>query len=198
MTCKHKQAKKNVSILQHRIFWLPLRSLSVNLSLDLSLDGNLGQTIEFVWKIWRNLALLKFGFFSSCPHWRGFLPYVLKAAVKSSKVFHLAFGFFAAFFCVKVPLWDVHVHFERAGSHKMWERICFFPRHRFTTAPCPFFEFVHFVWQVWDIWDILWSKTSFCVTNTGIWTLSHLRDRRDTFLMLLKRWRAWVENKRTG
>lgn len=29
---------------------------------------------------------------------KGFLPYVLKAAVKSSKVLHLAFGFFAAFF----------------------------------------------------------------------------------------------------
>ena len=58
------------------------------------------------------------------------------------------------------------MHFDCAGSHKMWVTVVALPKVCFTS-------YVHFVWQVWDSRGILRPKTSFCVTGVGHRTPIH-------------------------
>jgi len=70
-------------------------------------------------------------------------------------VLHLA-SFLTINSRTKVPLWDVHVHVDRSGSHS-------YRKFTFTGAVLFFLSYVHFSWQVWYFRDILRSGTSFCL-----------------------------------
>ena len=62
---------------------------------------------------------------------------------------------------------DVHVHFDCAGSHKVWVPLGSCLKVYFTGAPWSFLSCVSFSWQVW--------LSEFCVTGAGHRTLFHPR-----------------------
>ena len=120
----------------------------------------------------------------------GVLAVIVKARC-SFEMVSCVRGVFDDPYSTKVPLWDVHVHFDCAGwgrREDLSSKVLAWLAHH---ARC--LSYVHSVGKASHLRDIFKFETSLCVTGSAHRTLFNPRGTRGAFWMLLKHWQAWAK-----